>query len=895
MESILLLINQEAASEQLRNCLSSSFRVLAQDAPDYLGASLVIVDESLDEEQGYLVRTIQKTGGRAPVPVLLVRAQLGPGPHRPGAELITPDDLLLAPFRNDEVIFRVRNLLFRGELQEKLKISSSDIHKLNEYIEHLTNQHDESPDAVDHLLYGSEELIRLATEMAGIAIWVYDFEKGRMSRTANHGGLYGMDWQDVWVADTFLDATCSEDRERVHKLIEDSLEPGGPDHYSFDFRVVWPDGSLHWLWASGFIAKRDASGRGLLIRGVLVDIGKRKEAELQSERLTRLYAGLSQCNQAIVRCKNEAELFPLICEYAVTYAGFKMAWIGLHDEDSKRIKPVAAFGKDTAYLDGIVISSAQEHPAGAGPVGVSARTGKPVWCLDIQNDPAMAFWRERARTYGWVSAVSLPLFCNGAVVGVFAVYTDELGAFREIERNLLVEMASDISFSLEIYRNTAEKLRSEQHIQYLAHYDSLTNLPNRVLLLDRFKHALNHAKRSNESFAVLFIDLDNFKTINDSLGHRIGDVLLVEISKRLKDETRSEDTTVRLGGDEFLMILPATDANGAAFVAEKLLERISRPAHIEEHELAVTASIGISIFPVDGLDVETLWKNADVAMYQAKKYGRCGYSFFTQDMQKASERFLLLGNALRSALPRRQFVLHYQPIVSIKDGCIIGAEALLRWEHPEFGMVSPLEFISIAEASGLIIPIGAWVLRTAASKAKEWSTKGFMPMTMAVNLSAVQFRKANLPDTILGLLSEVAVAPECMELELTEASAMAHPQQGIDMVNKLYERGIRLCIDDFGTGYSSLSYLKDFKVHKLKIDQSFVRNIPENSENQAIVNAIIGMAQSLGMKTLAEGVETAEQLAFLKASGCDEAQGYLFGAPMPADEFEKNYRRGAGG
>jgi EAL domain-containing protein (putative c-di-GMP-specific phosphodiesterase class I) len=321
-------------------------------------------------------------------------------------------------------------------------------------------------------------------------------------------------------------------------------------------------------------------------------------------------------------------------------------------------------------------------------------------------------------------------------------------------------------------------------------------------------------------------------------------------------------------------------------VAEKLLETVAQHCQIEQHELVITPSIGIAMYPDDGEDFDTLSKCADVAMYRAKRDGRNNYRFFTQEMQTHSTRTLQLENALRHALKRDQLYLHYQPQMSLQDGRIIGAEALLRWQHPEFGMVSPAEFIPIAESSGQILQIGEWVLRTAAHQMKSWMDSGLEPMIIGVNLSAVQFRHPNLPELVTQILDSVKLPPQYLELELTEGVAMDDPLGAIAVMDSLHERGIRMSIDDFGTGYSSLSYLKRFRVYKLKIDQSFVRDITDDPEDKAIVSAIISLASSLGLQTIAEGVETEGQLAFLREQGCNEVQGYYFSKPLPAEKFE---------
>lgn len=439
---------------------------------------------------------------------------------------------------------------------------------------------------------------------------------------------------------------------------------------------------------------------------------------------------------------------------------------------------------------------------------------------------------------------------------------------------------------LAIKEDITDQKLAEERMANLAHFDQLTGLPNRTLLQDHFRYALSLAQRTRDRLAILFLDLDNFKNVNDALGHSIGDELLMQVSVRLRSAIREGDTVARLGGDEFIFILSGTDANGAANIAEKLLKVISAPYQINNNELSPTASVGISIYPEDGTDIETLSRNADAAMYRAKQEGRNDFRFYTEAMQINSARNLKLGNHLRQAISRDQLFLNYQPQISLQDGRLVGAEALLRWHHPELGMISPAEFIPIAEETGLIIPIGEWVIRTAARQMKLWLDKGYTSMVMAVNLSAVQFRHAKLLQLVTGILEEVGLPPNHLELELTEAVAMNEPLKAIAIMDSLHEQGIRMSIDDFGTGYSSLSYLKRFKVSKLKIDQSFVRDITDDPEDKAIVTSIINLASSLGLQTIAEGVETASQLAFLRLQGCNEVQGYYFSKPLPVAEFE---------
>jgi len=430
-----------------------------------------------------------------------------------------------------------------------------------------------------------------------------------------------------------------------------------------------------------------------------------------------------------------------------------------------------------------------------------------------------------------------------------------------------------------------ERKSAADHIHFLAHFDALTGLPNRAQLNERANYAINLAGRTQEPMALMFIDLDHFKDINDTLGHSIGDALLVELSSRLRQLLRETDTVSRLGGDEFIFLFYGIGAHGATQVAQKLLDVIASPFRMEQHDLNITGSIGIALYPDDGTDLETLFRRADAAMYCAKREGRHGFRFFTPEMQTCSTRHQQVISALRQALECEQLVVQFQPQMSMLDGRLIGAEALLRWTHSDLGEISPAEFIPAAEDSGLILALGEWVLRQSVRQAKLWQQDGVASLTVAVNLSATQFRQIDLAELVSRILQEEGLPPEYLELELTEGVALHDPAGAIVMMNRLHEQGVRMSIDDFGTGYSSLGSLKKFKVSKLKIDQSFIRDIETSSDDRAIVCAIINMAKSLGLNTIAEGVETKGQLDFLRDHGCDEMQGYYYSKALSAAEF----------
>jgi len=448
----------------------------------------------------------------------------------------------------------------------------------------------------------------------------------------------------------------------------------------------------------------------------------------------------------------------------------------------------------------------------------------------------------------------------------------------------LVQAITLASDTLNVY--TQKLADAKDQAEHTARYDHLTGLPNRLLLMDRMLQVLAAAKRKGIHVAVMFLDLDHFKTINDSLGHEVGDELLRVVSRHLLDSVRGMDTVARLGGDEFVVVLTElTLVKDAALVADKILAAVTREMQVAGNTLSVTGSIGISIYPEDGDDTGTLIKNADAAMYEAKASGRNAYKFFTGAMNERVVETLSIENGLRLALERSEFELFYQPKINIASGDIAGAEALVRWRHPEEGLIPPLRFIPVAEARGLIVPIGEWVLQTACKHQVQWRQAGLPNIIVAVNVSAAQFKRSNFLAAVMQAMRASGIAPDELELELTESTVMGDPDEFIKVFTDLATLGIKLAIDDFGTGYSSLSYLKRLPVSRLKIDQSFVRDICADSNAAAIAQAVIAMAQSLGLAVTAEGVETREQLEFLRQQGCDEAQGYYFAKPMPENEF----------
>jgi len=509
---------------------------------------------------------------------------------------------------------------------------------------------------------------------------------------------------------------------------------------------------------------------------------------------------------------------------------------------------------------------------------------------------ASTLWRARSRRQGFgFSIVAAGLFVYGleelhyVVLGVafffspLRDYTAYLGYLDFLLQSIVA--IGMVACLLEDEREAAELATAE--IEHLAYHDALTGLPNRPLFIDRLIVALPQANRAKHKLAVLFLDLDRFKDINDSLGHSTGDSLLKAVAERIRHCVREGDTVARFGGDEFTLMVPRVDKiEDAAKIAQKVIETLKIPFIVGDRELYVSTSIGISIYPGDGDDPETLVRNADTAMYRAKDQGRDNYQLYAPAMNARALERLALENMLRRALSNDELVLFYQPLVDLETRRILGVEALIRWQHPELGLLSPAHFISAAEVSGLIVPIGAWVLETACRQTRSWQKRLDVNLTVSVNLSARQFQQQDLVAQVSRALNQSGLAAESLELEITESSAMQNAENTIHVLRELKSLGVRIAMDDFGTGYSSLNYLKRFPIDTLKLDQSFVHEIATDATDAAIATAVIALAHSLNLHVVAEGVETEEQLDFLRRKSCDRIQGFLFSAPLSAAELE---------
>jgi diguanylate cyclase (GGDEF)-like protein len=539
-----------------------------------------------------------------------------------------------------------------------------------------------------------------------------------------------------------------------------------------------------------------------------------------------------------------------------------------------RLYPAAASGLAEEFL--AAMRGIQVGPR-AVCGGAAAYWSQPVFSGDIATDPLWEEHRELAAAHKLASCWSFPILAgNGKVLGTLDVHQNKPGRPDKAQLALLQMASGSAAIAIE-QRQLAEQLA------YQAHHDTLTELPNRLLFQERLRQAILQARRSGMQVALLYVDLDRFKLVNDTLGHAGGDLLLRQVAQRLRNCLREADTLARMSGDEFTVIATGLrDPRHASVVAESLLKALRNPFEVEKQELFVSASVGISLYPQDGLDADTLQRNADYAMYRAKSGGKNRFEFFLPEMRDSLSRRLEVETHLRRALERREFSVHYQPQFDLQTGRMVAHEALIRWNNPKLGAVGPDQFIPVAEENGLIVPIGTWVLQEACRQTAVWRQSGYPLKGIAVNVSAVQFGRSDFVDTVAEVLRSTGLPPQFLELELTERIVIRDVRESAQKMKQLRSLGVQISVDDFGAGYSSLSYLQRLPIDVLKLDRSFVEESQASGGNRSLVRGIVSLAHSLGIRVTAEGVETEEQLDLVHQSGCDKAQGYLLGRPSPA-------------
>ncbi len=621
-----------------------------------------------------------------------------------------------------------------------------------------------------------------------------------------------------------------------------------------------------------------------------------EQLQLQHEallRVSRVQAVRGATNSALVRAASEDDLLGEICKVIRQIGGYHLACVGYAQRNTPAAIQIRAHDGTDELLEALSNPGGLLSRNEMGPLASAISSGRVMVFHDLATSTSMAAWRRKAASCGCACAIGLPLKVEGEVIGALGIFSVDPSALGPEEIQLLTETANDVALGISALRSALELRRSREFFKknneqliYLATHDVLTGLANRSLLMDKLSQAWTRAQHSQDRLAVLYIDLDGFKEINDTLGHMTGDDVLKEVAKRLRVTMRNVDTIARVGGDEFVVLIETvSDLTNITAIAERIKSHLATPLNIAGREIFISSSIGISVFPGEVQDYEALLRTADIAMYHAKSEGRNTHAYYSPDMDALATERLDMRNLLRHALERDELILHYQPKISISTGRIVGAEALVRWNSGELGWVAPNEFIPLAEQSGLIVPIGDWVLQTACAQARQWQDQGLPPIVLAVNLSPRQFRQAELARNIIQTLSLTGLAPGYLELEVTEGTIMDKTESAIALLGDIHRAGIRLAVDDFGTGYSSLEYLKRLPVNSLKIDRSFVQGLTSGRNDAAIVTAVIAMAKSLNLTVTAEGVETAEQLEVLKTLGCDEYQGFLFCQPVTADAF----------
>lgn len=622
----------------------------------------------------------------------------------------------------------------------------------------------------------------------------------------------------------------------------------------------------------------------IVIQATARDITERKKAEVRIAYLNRVYAMLSGINTLIVRVSDRNELFREACRIALEEGGFRMSLIGIVDQNSMKMKivPVASAGKDEELLTAIkgLLSSSESAPNTM--VARAIRERKIVVSNDSQNDPQVLFGERYAKS-GIRSMAIFPLIVAGEAIGVLALYADKSEFFHEDDLKLLTELAGDIAFAI-------DHIDKQERLDYLAYYDALTGLANQRLFLERVTLHMRSATSSGHRLAIFLINLERFKNINDSLGWSAGDALLKQVAEWLTRNAGDANLLARLGADHFAVVLPEIRQEGdVARLLEKMMKAfLDHPFHLNDAVFRIAIKVGGAVFPDDGADAETLFRHAEAALKKAKANGE-RYLFYTSTMTAAVAGKLTLENQLRQALDNEEFVLHYQPKVNLASGKITSAEALIRWNDPRTGLVSPGHFIPILEETGLIYDVGRWALRQAIADYLRWRAAGLPAVRIAVNVSPLQLRHRGFIDEISQVIGIDAQAAAGLELEITESLIMEDIKHNITSLQAIRALGVTITIDDFGTGFSSLSYLAKLPVDTLKIDRSFVIDMTTAPEGLALVSTIINLAHALKLKVVAEGVETEEQSRLLRLLNCDEMQGYLFSKPVPGEIFEARY------
>jgi diguanylate cyclase (GGDEF)-like protein/PAS domain S-box-containing protein len=613
------------------------------------------------------------------------------------------------------------------------------------------------------------------------------------------------------------------------------------------------------------------------------DVTDSVRAEDSLKKVNRALRVLSAGNTVLIRAESESGLLNDICRVIVEKGGYRLAWVGFAEQDeAKTVRPVASFGYSDGYLENARITWSDDE-RGLGPTGTAIRTGATQVNQDFQSNPRTAPWRDNAKRLGFFSSISLPLNDRRGTFGALSIYSSETDAFDVDEEQLLMELADDLAFGIAAQRTRAEHRRAEETVRRLAYFDPLTGLPNRVQLLDRLQRAVDEVHARRGLLAVMTVNIDRFSEIQAGLGIRQADGLLQKVAGRLRDAAGRSRYIARIGGDIFAVLLETDDASGAEALAKTFLQAMTVPFDHGGIAVDVQVSIGTALCPDHGAEANALLLRSDIAAREARRLGT-GYALYSGASDQESLQRLGLVAELRQAIQQDQLFLHYQPKIDVRAGTVSGVEALLRWQHPERGVIPPDDFIHLAEHSGLIKPLTYWVINAAMHQCASWRESGGA-IPIAINVSPINLRDPQFMDKLMELRATWGVDLEFLQFEITESTLMEDPVRSHEVLARFKEMGVRTFVDDFGTGYSSLGYIATLPVYALKIDRMFVVNMMQRSEHLSVVNATIQLAHSLGIKVVAEGVETREQAGELSRLGCDEIQGYYFCRPLPAGEF----------
>lgn len=774
--------------------------------------------------------------------------------------------------------------LAHGRYIATLKIDSNDeIGQLAAVFSHSARQIGDLFSRIEqekNNLQQAESMFRGLAENSVVGVYIaqdggFRFVNPKMAQ------MFGYTREEMVASARIFDIVPDDEREMVETNIRKRID-GEIDAINYRRKARRKDGQLFDVEVFG--SKMEIDG-GTATIGVMLDITERK-------RVDRALRALIACNRALAHAASESDLLERACRMMHEICGYAFVRASCIVAAEPRIMhPVAQAGGTPGVLAAAIAAGASEDAQDV--MAAALRSGETVVLQDIPATPG-SVWHKFMTKHRIVAAIALPLRDGKKLLGALAIYSQDSGVFTPDELAIAEELADNLSYGMAALRVDAARMQYAQMLEYHAHHDVLTGLANRHRLSACLKQAIASARATGLRVAVLLLDLDRFKVINDTLGHAIGDELLQGVAVRLRACVRVTDTVARLGGDEFVVVISDVGAeDDVSLVACKILDALAQPVFIANQDLYIGASIGISLYPEDGADEEILLKNVDMAMYRAKQNGRANYHFFTEEIRIHNRERHAMESELHQALSRDELVLYYQPKVSLRTREIVGVEALVRWRHREHGLVSPYKFISVAEETGLILPLGKWILHAACVQGRLWQAAGARPVNIAINLSARQFRHHDLVGLVRQTILDTGIDPTLLDLEITESVIMQDAQEAVATMLELKKLGVRISLDDFGTGYSSLNYLSKFPLDSLKIDRLFVEGIGSSSQDTAIVKAVIALAHTLNLNVIAEGVENQEQLDFLEAHECDEIQGFYFSRPVPGNNIPALLAEGA--